>query len=209
MKIPRLVLANLFFTDTQKVLLKECKLANMEEYKQWVIKNVVLPLTIILIPLIIFLIFKTDVNDFRSLILNGSLSLLGVNILFGMSSYLIRLQKKKSKSTNGDTNNNKDGISEDKLYEDMYHLRERLNNYKNILVVVGAVFYIVQKMFHTYTSDFGLYFFSFLTIVILVLSVYIGRLIFILKDDFVERTFYNDLNKPVLEAKERWQEKYK
>lgn len=193
----------LFFTENQKALLKECQIANSEEYSQWIIKNVVLPICIIFLPLLIFIIFKTDVKDFQSLILNGSISLLGVNILFGMSSYLIKFQKKKSQG-----NENAEHFDEEKLNQDMYYLREKLNIYKNILVVIGAAFYIVQKLFHSYNSDVGFYIFSVLTIIILLLSIMIGRFIFIIKDDFFEKTFYGALNKPVLDTRQRWTEKY-
>lgn len=198
----------LFFSDTQELILRECILANKEEYSQWVLKNVILPLTIIFIPVFIFLVFKTDIIDIESLIFNGSLSLLGVNILFGMSSYLIKVQKGKPQNAANITENSRTDFDEAKLNQDILHLRERLNNYKNILVVIGATFYILPKLFHSYTSGWGLFFFALFTTLVLLASVIVGRLMFIIKDDLFEKTYYGELNKPVVEARDRWSQKY-
>ena len=48
----------------------------------------------------------------------------------------------------------------------------------------------------------------FFTILILLMSVKIGRYMFIIKDDFFEKTFYGELNEPVIKARRRWAEKY-
>ncbi len=201
-------LKNFFFNDTQRLILQECRLANKEEYSQWLSKNVVLPMIIIFLPVMIFLVFDTDVTDVKSLIFNGSISLLGVNILFGMSSYLIKVQKRKLNAGAGVEHGQSQEFDEGKLNEDVFYLRERLNIYKNILVVTGAAFYIVQKLFHTYKTDLGFYIFAVLTLVILTASINIGRLVFIIKDDFFEKTYFSELSKPVKDNRNRWTQKY-
>ena len=126
------------FSETQRKLLKECKIANSEDNFQWFTKNVIFPVIIICIPLFLQLVFPTDVTDFKKLIFNGSISLIGINILFGMSTYLIkvnRIEKNKSsdpQTIHEDSNNEK---LNGKLNQDVVNLRGRLDDYKNILVL--------------------------------------------------------------------------
>lgn len=202
-------LKGLFFSDVQKMILKECKLSNNEQYSLWIWRNALWPICIILIPLLIALVFKTSICDFKSLIFNGSLSLLGINILFGMSSYLIPLQKMKNKKTSQIKQDEEyQEIDNIKLNSDVYHLRERLDTFKNILVAIGAIFYIIAKVFNSYNSDLWLYIFNLLTIIVLIISITIGRYIFVIKDDFFENTYYSIVNNPVIENRNRWDSKY-
>jgi hypothetical protein len=194
-----------FFSKDQIKILSECRLANSEDNYQWMTKNVVIPIVIVLMPLIIQAFFSTQVTDYKTLIFNGSISLLGVNILFGMSTYLIKVNRIEKREKGEIDNLNTD--EEKKLNQDVIDLRSRLDDYKNILVVVGSVFYIVQALWK-YNSNIHFYIFLLFTVLILTLSVIIGRYMFIIKDDFFEKTFYGELNEPVIQARARWAEKY-
>lgn len=209
-KLNKLNPMRILFSDNQRSILKECKQANSEDNHQWFTKNVALPLGIILFPLFIQIIFPTDVKDFKTIIFNGSISLIGINILFGMSAYLIkvsRIEKNKVK----DAQSQQDDYIEkgnSKLNQDVIHLRSRLDDYKNILVFIGGSFYVIQALYGKYNSELMFYIFLACTIFVLFLSIKIGKYMFIIKDDFFERTFYSEMNDPIGEARNRWSKKY-
>jgi hypothetical protein len=208
-KLPNIL--KIFFSEAQINILKECKVANAEDNFQWFTKNVVLPVIIILIPLFIQLIFPTDVEDFSTLIFNGSISLIGINILFGMSTYLIkvnRTEKSKQPGTLDGQENFGDEKVNDKLNQDVVHLRGRLDDYKNILVFIGGVFYVIQALYGKYNTDALFYTFLSCSVLVLTFSIFIGRYMFIIKDDFFEKTFYGELNESVIQARTRWAQKY-
>ena len=189
------------FSESQRRILKDCVTANKEEYLQWMVINVTIPFILILLPVLFYFLIKNDVQDFKSLIFNGSFSIMGITILFGMSSYLIKFNRNLKK----DNDHNEDSdTEEEQLNEDMVSLRKRLDNYKNLLVILGSVFYLIQALFTSYSSIYTFYFFIFLTIVILASSVYIGRLMFVIKDEFFEKTYYSQVNKPIAENRDRW-----
>ena len=199
------------FSEAQRKILKECRIANSEDNFQWFTKNIIMPVVIISIPLFIQLIFSTDVKEFKSLIFNGSISLIGINILFGMSTYLIkvnRVEKNKNSESKSHQENFGDEVMNDKLNQDVIHLRGRLDDYKNILVFIGGVFYVIQALYGKYNSDYLFYTFMVCTILVLILSIMIGRYMFIIKDDFFEKTFYGELNEPVNQARIRWAQKF-
>ena len=80
----------LFFNKVQRKIYNDCKTVNIEEFKQWVILNVVCPIIIILIPLLVIYLIPNIPLDYKSVLFKGSLSLIGLNTLFGMSSYLVK-----------------------------------------------------------------------------------------------------------------------
>lgn len=210
-KLNLISISRLLFSDTQRKILKECKIANSEDNYQWFIRNLGFPIVIITLPLFLHLVFPTDVKDYKTLIFNGSISLIGINILFGMSTYLIkvnRLEKEGIKDLQDQQENFPGEKVKDKLNQDVISLRERLDNYKNILVFIGGVFYVVQALYGKYNSDILFYVFLFSTILVLFLSIQIGRYMFIIKDDFFEKTFYGEVNDTVMQARDRWARKY-
>lgn len=188
------------FNKTQEKIIKECKVANIEEYRQWFLNNVVWPTVIILLPVVMYYVIPNNVESVRVLLFNGSFALLGVNILFGMSSYLIKIDRLK-------INDNEEDSGGDKLNQDVLNLRERLNSYKNILLLLGGVFYFIQTI-SSYKSDYAFYGFVALTVIVLIASIRVGRYMFIIKDDFFEKTFFGQINTEVQDTTKRWGEKY-
>lgn len=203
-----MTLDKLFFSQDQRSILKECRLANLEDNYQWYFKNVVIPITIILIPLFIQLIFPTENKDYRTLIFNGSISLIGINILFGMSTYLIKVNRQEKNAKKDADESNEDEKMNDKLNQDVFDLRSRLDDYKNVLVLIGATFYVIQALYGNYNSELLFYIFLASTVLVLIFSIAVGKKMFIIKDDFFEKTFYGELNEPVIKARNRWHNKF-
>ncbi|WP_111672688.1 hypothetical protein [Algoriphagus litoralis] len=194
-----------FFSQEQSKILQECRIENKEDNFQWFTKNVIMPLVIVFFPALIYFIFSTDVKDVNTIIFNGSISLIGINVLFGMSTYLIKVQRNRKENIDESSRNKE---VEDKLNQEVINLRGRLDDYKNILVFLGAGIYCFQALIFDYNSPLLFYFFLLLTLIVFLLSIYVGRNMFIIKDDFFERTYYKEVNSPVIETRKRWESKY-
>lgn len=197
--------AGKLFSESQQRILRDCINANKEEYTQWMVTNVIIPSILISVPVLLYYLIKSDVSDSRALIFNGSLSIMGITILYGMSSYLIKLNKPAKTNSSNEEDPDFDDYQ---LNEDMVSLRTRLGNYKNLLVILGSICYIIQALFTHYNSNCAFYLFIILTFLILIGSIYVGRLMFVIKDDFFDRTYYNQVNKPITETRQRWDAKF-
>lgn len=192
----------ILFSDDQITILKECKISNLEEYKQWLTKNIIFPLVIVALPILVQLFYPQKHINIFNLIFNGSIPLLGINILFGMSTYLIKVTKRKKDQKESEDN------YDEKLNQNVFHLRSKLDDYKNILVIIGTVFYFVQVFFGNPSLTVNFVFIG-VTVLFLLAATIIGRYIFIIKDDFFEKTFFGDVNDNVAETKKRWATKFK
>ncbi|WP_304902194.1 hypothetical protein [Algoriphagus sp.] len=191
------------FTDRQWRILKDCRNTNQEEEFQWRILNILIPFVVILLPSIAGAFFKIENFDFFSKIFNGSVSLLGINILLTMSSFLINVTKShKNKKEDQDEG------EDDKLDQDVLYLRGRLDLYRNILLIIGIVCYISPIIFSEYVSDTSFYVFTVFSFFVLVLSVLIGNYMFIIKDDFFKRTFYSEISETVISARNNFDKKF-
>ncbi|MFD2586060.1 hypothetical protein ACFSQJ_03915 [Croceitalea marina] len=198
-------LSSLIFTAEQKRIISDCKVANNEEHSQWFLNNVLFPLIVIGFPLMMYFFIPSKIKNWETLVFNGSISLLGINILFSMSSYLIKFQKIGSTVKSKDE---EDKQEKDKISVRMYHLRSRLDIYKNVLILTGGILYFTQVFFIMPDNNWSYYFFVVITVIILIVSIYIGRYMFIIRDDFFQKTFYKELKGPIVDNKNRWQEKY-
>lgn len=191
------------FTDRQRRILKDCRNTNQEEDFQWRILNILIPFVVIFLPIIAGLFFKIDNFDFFSKIFNGSVSLLGINILLTMSSFLINVTKShKIKKEDHDEG------EDDKLDQDVLYLRGRLDLYRNILLIIGIVCYISPIIFSEYVSEISFYVFTGFSFFVLILSVLIGNYMFIIKDDFFKRTFYSEISETVISARNNFDKKF-
>ena len=84
---------HLKYNSSQKTIIKDCIDTNKEEYEKWFFNNLLYPLLVILISLLLVGLVTKDLEKVIEYTLNGSLSLIGINVLFAMSSYLFRAKK--------------------------------------------------------------------------------------------------------------------
>ncbi len=163
----------LTFTDDQKKIITDCREKNSYEYQKWFYKNLIIPVSLIVITAgVIFFYRGYSYKELIEALFNGSISLLGINILFSMSSYVIRRKN----------------VSDAQLNKNVVNLSDQLNNYQNPLVIVGAILYLFQvlKLPENGITTFIL---IFLIIVIFIFSVKVGALLFIIRDDFFMNTY--------------------
>lgn len=168
---------NILFTKKQVELFENLKSECSEEIIVWRILNVLIPVIIILIPLFLYSFLPDASTNVQNLILNGSFSLLGINILFSMSTFLINSVR----------------LKDEKFEAQIINLRKRLILYLIILLILSTLIYVLQIAFIIDTSG------KYITVgiscpIFLLLSVLIGEKIFLVKDELVGLSYKDDIN---------------
>jgi hypothetical protein len=155
-----------------------------EDLKIWNITNLVIPCVIILIPTFLFSFLPEGKNNFNNLILNGSFSLLGINILFTTSIFLI----------------NSIRLKDAKFEKDIISIRLRLIIYLASLLIFGTVIYILQIIYNidskekAFTIIAGLSFTFYF-------SIGIGKRVFCIKDELIGKSISEEINDTVKDLK--------
>lgn len=188
----------LFFSKAQRKIYTDCKTVNKEEFKQWVILNFVRPIIIILIPLLVIYLIPNIPLNFKGVLFKGSLTLIGLNTLFGMSSYLVKYKHR------GPGNDKTSNSNQNFLDINMLYLRDRLSLYSNTLVFVGACFYMIQVLFVDFRTPTAYLIFLGLVLIVLYASVFIARFMFIIRDEFLEKAFNEVISRNVVSHTEKW-----
>lgn len=168
---------NILFTKKQNEIYRN----QIDEYKEaidtWKIFYIIIPILIVLIPTLLFAFLPEDRINLQTLILNGSFSLLGINLLFGMSIYLTNIIKQKNENEE----------------EEIIKLKTRLLIYSLTLMLLGTCLYLLQIAFNIDTSERNI------TILIgcfsiLFLSINIAKRIYLLKDNFIGKPINEDID---------------
>ena len=171
---------NILFTKEQNLFYKELKELYNEEIFLWNIFNVIIPVIIIFIPSLLYYFLPQERQTFQNLILNGSFSLLGINILFGMSAFLINSYKIKDK----------------KIENQIIEIRKRLIIYMSFLFLLGTIVYVLQIIFDL-DSIGRIYTVTLICFTSLILSIKIGKRIYLLKDEIVGKSYKDDINEGI------------
>ncbi|MFC6877708.1 hypothetical protein ACFQZF_08360 [Flavobacterium myungsuense] len=163
---------HLKYNSTQKTIIKDCIDTNKEEYEKWFFNNLLYPLLVILISVLLVGLVKKDFEKVIEYALNGSLSLIGINVLFAMSSYLFRAKN----------------FEKDELKSDVLNLSSKLSDWKGVLIVLGTILYVLPTLYPSNSVIFRIATFIF-TIVIMGLSINISSKMFMIRDDFYQKTY--------------------
>lgn len=168
---------NILFTKEQNQLYIELKESYQEEMKLWNLFNVIIPIAIILIPLMIVSFLPEEKITYQNLVLNGSFSILGINILFSMCAFLV----------------NSIQLKDQKIEKQITEIRKRLIIYMCVLLMLSAMTYVLQIAFSIDSPG------RYITVTIgcfmfLLLSVIVGKRIYILKDELVGKSYKDDIN---------------
>lgn len=167
----------LLFSEPQREILDTCKNSNREEYRDWFLANLIFPLIVIASTIAIVILFSTKNPTLVELLFNGRFSLIGINILFGMSSYIIKYDLIKNPQVNTNA----------------IYLRNRLSRYTYMLIFVGSIMYIIQNLFTDFSAnDYATYFIVCFTILTFIFSLYIAVYMYIIKDEFMKKTIFYD-----------------
>jgi hypothetical protein len=175
---------NILFSKDHNRLFAAQQAIHKEEITTWYVFNVVIPIIIILIPTVLFSFLPDNRLSFQNLILNGSFSLLGINILFGMSTFLI----------------NSIRLKDQKFEAQIIQVRKRLIIYLCGLLILSSIIYILQIAFNL--DELGKYITTSVgCFLMLYLSIVIGKRVYLLKDELVGKSYNEDVTDSVNDLK--------
>lgn len=155
-----------------------------EDLKIWNITNLIIPCLIIFIPTFLYSFLPEGKNTFNNLILNGSFSLLGINILFTTSIFLI----------------NSIRLKDVKFEQEIIQIRLRLIIYLASLLILGTVIYILQIIQNIDSKERTITILAGLAITFY-FSIGIGKRVFCIKDELIGKTISEEINKNVDDLK--------
>ena len=177
-------MTDLLFSKKQNEIFKKQFEDFNEDIVVWNITNFFVPVFIILIPLFFYYFLPEEKATFNNLILNGSFSLLGINILFTMSIFLINSVRMKNT----------------KMEQEIITIRKKLIIYLSSLLILGSFIYWLQIMheINTCGKTITVLFFGFL---LFYFSMGIGKRIFIIKDELIGKPIEDDVRENVRDLK--------
>ncbi|MCH4821674.1 hypothetical protein ML462_00680 [Gramella lutea] len=159
------------YTEKQREIIDRCKKKNNPEFQKWFFHNLWFPIGIIILSAFFILVFR-NAQEFKNHLIGGSISLLGINILFAMSSYLIRKKEYKN----------------DNLKEDAINLFQKLSDYKITLILIGTVLYFLPA-FYKPDNLFQLILILIIGLIVLGISIRVGSHIFIIRDEMYQKAY--------------------
>ena len=174
-------MTSLLFKKDQNELFNKQIDENREDLFIWNLVNVYVPCIIIIIPACFYAFLPEDRVTLQNLIFNGSFSLLGINILFSTSTFLI----------------NSFRLRDEKIEKQIYYLRIRLVVYLCALLILGTLIYLLQIAFNitTCTQRISI----LISFIVVFISMGIGRRAYLLKDELVGKSFNEDVQGKVSE----------
>lgn len=198
----------LSFTDLELFLLKTSRVANRNKLKGWYKRNLLIPVLLVFTPYLIGLALPEINISFKEVMFNGGLTVVGVSVLFTMSSYLVRT--KISFEEDASVSSKKTPI-----FEALSSLRDKMLNNTNFIVIASSIVYVYQVIYsssksiiedtNANTTSFVWTDYVLLIVVVLLLfaSTYFGKLNFELSDEFINESSGNfDLLYQVVEEQE-------
>jgi len=173
-------MTTILFNKSQNEIFKKQFEDFNEDLKVWHITNLVIPCAIILIPTFLYSFLPEGKNTFNNLILNGSFSLLGINILFTTTIFLI----------------NSIRLKDAKFEKEIISIRVRLIIYLASLLILGSVIYILQIIYNIDSREKTITIIAGL-IITFYFSIGIGKRVFCIKDELIGKTITEDINDTV------------
>ncbi len=168
------------YSQRQKEIISTCREDNEDAYGGWSNHNAIYPILIIIASAVAYVIASTltdNIVKWESIILNGGISLVGINILSAANAY--QLNSKSSKKN-------------PEYKGEHMSLFSKLKQRSSTFIVLGTIAYALQIMFYDFGFSFDKYpyicigFFC-LAILILWYSIKIGGDCFIIQDEFYKR----------------------
>lgn len=163
--------------DSERDLLKEVAEANKDENNLWKIPNLLIPFGAIVLAFLCLIAFsekRTETLVYFNLVLNGSLPLIAINQISGIGLHVFKFDRNKEKKLN---------------INDTIVLRTKLWYYSLGILILGVLLFAVQVIntpFIEYTAVITLMIISSLLVYA---SSSISRKIFLLQEDFLDKTF--------------------
>lgn len=182
-------------SDSEKELLTSIEQENKDENKLWKVPNLIVPIATILLALICFISFSDDrfkVINYLNLIINGSLPLIAINQISATGIHIFKYDK----------------VQEQRFGNDTFMLRTKLFWYSLGVLVLGVILFAVQVINNPFSSWLALIILSTLSVILIITSSYTTRRLYLLQEEFLEKTFDKDMKEGAKKNKTHLKQKY-
>lgn len=172
---------------SEKDFLEEIEEFNKEHNTLWKVPNLLIPMITIFLALLCFLAFSDDRWEgigYLNLIINGSLPLIAINQISAIGILIFKYDKSQ----------------EAKFGMNTFLLRTKLFWLSIGVLGVGIILFAFQVISNPFNNWLLLVVMLILSTVLVWGSSYVSRRIFLLQNDFIERTFDTELRE---EAKKK------
>lgn len=167
-------------SNSENELLKAIEEHHKDDNTLWKLPNLIIPISTILLALVCHLFFSANrynIINYFNLIINGSLPLIAINQVSSIGVHIFKYNKSQ----------------EDHFGQNTFMLRTKLFWFSISVLVVGVILFAFQVITNPF-SNWGLLFLMLVLSGILIwFSSYISRRIFLLQDNFIEKTFDNSI----------------
>lgn len=181
----------------QHANLKNIEQVNVDDLYYWKMPNIVLPFIVILISLVCFLLFKPG-DKFSwvaliNLLFNGSLPMVALNRIGGVSSNLFKFDKSKERFLNGDTT----------------LLRSKLDDFSKYLLISVCILYIYQVIYNPFVDWSAWMLLQFaVSSIFIYLSLKFSKYAYLLQERLIDRTIGDDIRDEAKKTKKNLKSKY-
>jgi len=178
---------------SEKELLNKIAEANENENSLWYIPNLLIPIGAIILTIICFFAFsdkRYDYAIYANLILNGSLPLIAINQISGTGVYIFRFDRNKERLAN--------------LDNDTISLRTKLLYSSFGILTVGVILFAFQVINTPYLNPYLVLFLLAISSFLIWISSNVAKKIFLLQEDFIEKTFDDNMRDKSKELGKDW-----
>lgn len=182
----------LSLNNIENMLRQASRISNRDKLKGWFGKNLLIPVLLVFAPYI-FGLFIPSINvSFMEIMFNGGLTVIGVSVLYSTSSYLVRTKVNFEEQTSV-------ASKKEKVFKALSSLREKVLDRTHFVVLASAIIYFIQIAYMSEKNSanisgikegFGTVDYILMSLVIgfLLFSVYFGKMIFELSDEFIDES---------------------
>lgn len=154
-----------------------------KDLKIWNLANLIFPIATILVSLLLYFFssksplisnsYTLFFENFLDFLLNGSIPLIGINLLVACSFFLIKFDKHREKALGLTTNN----------------LRMKLIIFSLISYLILSILFAIQNIYSPFNSIYKSFFLLTLSIIGIWFSVGIANKIFLLQEEYIEKSY--------------------
>ncbi|WP_026776285.1 hypothetical protein [Polaribacter sp. Hel_I_88] len=178
--------------DSERELLNEVAEANKDENSLWKIPNLLIPIGAIILAFLCLISFsekRTEILVYFNLILNGSLPLIAINQISGIGLHVFKFDRNKEKNLN---------------INDTIVLRTKLWYYSLGILILGILLFAVQVINSPFLEFSTIIILLIISALLVYASSNISRKIFLLQEDFLDKTFDSVIRESSNEHGQSW-----
>jgi hypothetical protein len=173
--------------DSEKEFLKAIEDFHKDDNSLWKLPNLFIPIAAILLAILCYLAFsdnRWEFLNYLNLIVNGSLPLIAINQISGLSVHIFKYDKSVEK----------------KFETNTFMLRTKLFWSSISILIFGVLLFAFQVISNPFNNFILLIIMFLLSACLVWFSSYVSRRLYLLQEDFIERTFDSEIRK---EAEEK------